>query len=108
MYETIEHFFKVFVNYSILFTELAGVAILIATVCKSFVDWVRKDPHVRLKLAQGIAIALDFKLGSEVLRTVVVQDWNELLILGTIIGLRGALTVLIHWQIVKEEQRLVE
>lgn len=80
---SIEHVFKIVVNYAILLTELAGVSILIATACKSFIDWVRKDPHVRLKLAQGIAIALDFKLGS-------------------------ALTVLIHWQIVKEEQRLVE
>jgi len=57
-------------------------------------------------LAQGIALALEFKLGGEVLRTVIVREWNELLILGGIILLRGALTFLIHWEIKNEESRM--
>ena len=56
--------------------------------------------------AQGIALALEFKLGGEVLRTVVVREWAELGILGAIIALRGLLTFLIHWEIKNEEQAL--
>jgi uncharacterized membrane protein len=45
-------------------------------------------------------------MGGEVLRTVIVREWNELLILGAIIVLRGALTFLIHWEIKQEKGKL--
>lgn len=86
-------------------TEMAGIAILLITVVKSVVGYFRKDEHIRLDLAEGIALALEFKLGGEVLRTVIVREWTELLILGAIIALRGALTLLIHWEISVEEKR---
>lgn len=38
-------------------------------------------------------------MGGELLRTVIVREWNELLILGAIILLRAALTFLIQWEI---------
>jgi len=53
-------------------------------------------------LAQGISLALGFKLGGEVLRSVTVRDWNEFAILGAIIVLRAAITWLIHWEIKAE------
>ena len=86
-------------------TELAGIAILLITVAKCIVGYFRKDEHIRLDLAEGIALALEFKLGGEVLRTVIVREWTELLILGAIIALRGALTLLIQWDISVEEKR---
>ena len=50
------------------------------------VQWIRnKRQLIRLNLAQGIALALEFKMGGEVLRTVVVREWSELGILGAII-----------------------
>ncbi|MEL7602699.1 MAG: DUF1622 domain-containing protein [Bacillota bacterium] len=104
--EFIEHLFNTVVQYSILLLEFAGVGIIVVTTVQSILCLFRKDTHVRLKLAQGIALALEFKLGSEVLRTVVVRDWNELAILGAIILLRGLLTFIIHWEIKVEESRL--
>lgn len=89
----------------ITLTEMAGIAILLITVVKSIIGYFRKDEHIRLDLAEGIALALEFKLGGEVLRTVIVREWTELLILGSIIALRGALTLLIHWEISVEEKR---
>lgn len=47
-------------------------------------------------------------MGSEVLRTVVVREWEELGILGAVIVLRGLLTFLIHWEIRHEEKALRE
>jgi uncharacterized membrane protein len=89
----------------ITLTELAGIAILLITVAKAIIGYFRKTEHLRLDLAEGIALALEFKLGGEVLRTVIVREWTELLILGAIIALRGALTLLIHWEISVEEKR---
>ena len=87
--------------------ELFGIAVLVYTAIKCFIQWIRKDNrHLRLNLAEGIALSLEFKMGSEVLRTVVVRDWEELGILGAVILLRGLLTFLIHWEIKNEENAI--
>ena len=99
VYAWIESVFQIAVQYGILAMEALGMAVLLVTAARSAKGWLTGDPHVRLTLAQGIALSLEFKLGSEVLRTVVVRDWSELGILGAVIALRGALTFLIHWEI---------
>jgi len=86
--------------------ELFGVAILVFTAVKCFWYWMKRDCRIRLDLAQGIALSLEFKMGSEVLRTVIVREWGELCILGVIILLRSILTFLIHWEIKHEEKAL--
>ena len=105
----IVHFLEDVVHFAaqigITLTEMAGIAILLITVGKAIYGYFRKSEHLRLDLAEGIALALEFKLGGEVLRTVIVREWTELLILGAIIALRGALTLLIHWEISVEEKR---
>lgn len=102
------HFLEDVVRYSaeigIRLVELAGIMVLMITAVQGLIGYFKKDPHIRLKLAQGIALALEFKLGGEVLRTVIARDWNELAVLGAIIALRAALTVLLHWEIKNEEQ----
>ena len=91
----------------IIIAEVIGIAILIITAVKSFIKYFRKDERIRLELAQGIALALEFKLGGEVLLTVTVSqdDWMALLFLGGIIALRGVLTLLLHWEIKIEEDK---
>ena len=92
-------------SIGIVLTELAGIVVLLITVAKGIVGYFKRDEHLRLDLAQGIALALEFKLGGEVLRTVIVREWTELLVLCAIIALRGGLTLLIHWEISVEEKR---
>ncbi|MBQ7067850.1 MAG: DUF1622 domain-containing protein [Synergistaceae bacterium] len=104
--ENIEFYFKIVVQYGILLMECVGVSILLFTAIKSIWGCLRRDKTVRLILAKGIALALEFKLGGEVLRTVIVREWSELAILGAIIILRGLLTFLIHWEIKTEEANL--
>lgn len=88
--------------------ELFGICVLVYTAGKCFVRWLKREKEISLALAQGIALALEFKLGGEVLRTVVVRQWSELGILGAIIVLRGLLTFLIHWEINNEKKALAE
>ena len=89
-----------------IFLELFGVVVLVFTAIKCFRYWIKHDSRIRLDLAQGIALSLEFKMGSEVLRTVIVREWGELGILGVVILLRGILTFLIHWEIEHEEKAL--
>ena len=106
IYLSAENMLRYVVEFSTLILEFFGICILMYTGIKSFILWIKKSDAIRLELAQGIALALEFKLGGEVLRTVVVRDWAELGILGAIITLRAALTFLIHWEIKNEKKAL--
>ena len=99
VFEWIEKYFDLVIHYVVLLIELVGTIVLIYAIVAAIVGLFKRQPHVRLKLAEGIALALEFKIGGELLRTVVVRDWEELLILGAIILLRAALTFLIQWEI---------
>ena len=96
IFKKVSEIFDLIVNYLILFVELIGIIILIYTVVLAVIGLIKRQPHTRLKLAEGIALSLEFKMGGELLRTVIVR---ELLILGAIILLRAALTFLIQWEI---------
>ena len=95
----LEDFKVITVGLAIFVCDMTGVGILLMTVAKSVWNYFHQGTHVRLMLAQGISLALGFKLGGEVLRTLTVRDWNEFVILGAIIVLRAAITLLIHWEI---------
>ena len=104
----IEDVFQIVVQYGVLLLECVGVSVLLVTAVKSIIGCIKRTPHIRLYLAQGISLALEFKLGGEVLRTVLVREMSELLTLGLVILLRGALTLIIHWEIKTEEARMDE
>ena len=86
-------------DWATLFFEWMGVLIILATGVKGAVEYFSRNPVVRLDLAKGLAMGLEFKLGSEILRTVVVRELSEILTVAGIIALRAALTLLIHWEI---------
>lgn len=91
------------VNAAILLFEFVGVIILISAGLKGIVDYLRRDSLTALNLAKGMAMGLEFKLGSEILRTVIVTDLSEILTVAFIVALRAALTFLIHWEIRSQE-----
>ena len=91
--ENFEQYFNASINMITHVLELWGAI-------RAFVIYfVKHDEGIRLSLARSMALGLEFKLGGEILRTVVVRDWNEILIVAAIILLRSALNFLIHWEI---------
>ena len=100
MLETILHSF---VNLAMLLFEYIGVGVITFAGLQGLVNYLRRSPDTRLTLAQGLAMGLEFKLGSEILRTVIVRSLSEIAIVGSIIALRAVLTVLIHWEIRNEK-----
>ncbi|MCD7820924.1 MAG: DUF1622 domain-containing protein [Clostridiales bacterium] len=89
---------------AIVFFETVGVVVIIISGVQGVVNYIRRNPRTVLLLAQGFATGLEFKLGSEILRTVVVREWTEILTVAGIIALRAALTFLIHWEIKEERE----
>ncbi len=106
-YTLVESGFDLLIKFIILAIEVVGVSVLVWAVARAGVDLFRGETHIRLKLAQGISLSLEFKMGGELLRTVIVREWSELLILGAVILLRAALTFLIQWEI-RTETKAVE
>lgn len=98
-----EELLNLLVSNAIHLFELVGVIVLIVAGIRGVINYIKHDPMVRLNLAKGMALCLEFKLGSEILRTVIVRDLSEIAIVGAIILLRAALTFLLHWEIKNEE-----
>ncbi len=94
----------VLVESAIPVFELIGVGIIIVSGARGFYSYITRKPDTRLTLAKGLAMGLEFKLGSEILRTVVLREWTEIATVAGIIALRAALTFLIHWEIKEEEK----
>lgn len=80
--------------------ELMGVAVILFGALRDFVWYFTgRAVNIRLDLARSLALGLEFKLGGEILRTVIARDLSEIATVGAIIVLRGALSFLIHWEI---------
>ena len=96
---------NIIIEFAILVFEYIGVGIILLAGIKGLINYITRNPKTRLDLAKGLAMGLEFKLGSEILRTVVVREMTELLFVAGIIALRAVLTVLIHWEIKNEEMQ---
>lgn len=94
---------ELIVDNAITLFEFVGVFIIIVSGIRGIWDYIKRNPQIRLNLATGMALGLEFKLGSEILRTVIIRDFSEIATVAAIIALRAALTFLIHWEIKAEK-----
>lgn len=81
--------------------ELMGIFVVAVTALKAFALYcrglvTRRPCNIKFDLANGLATSLEFKMAAEILKTVLVRDLNELLVLGAVILLRALLSLLIH------------
>lgn len=106
--DMLHEWLNILVDAAILLFEYVGVIVVIFAGLRGIVDCLTRSPHTRLNLAKGMAMGLEFKLGSEILRTVVVREFSEIFIVAGIILLRTVLTLLIHWEIKNENQHVRE
>lgn len=90
--------------------ELIGVFIVIYSAIKAFGRYAIRffkfsDETIKIEFSQALAMALEFKLGAEILKTLVIRTIDELIILASIVILRAALTLIIHWEIESDSKR---
>ena len=107
------HEFIANIAHIVIYTlELTGILVIAIGSIKCIYDHfhcVRQkiDTNIKIALGNTLALGLEFKMGAEIIKTVIAKDINELIILGVIILLRAILAVLIHWEIkteMKEEE----
>ena len=105
----IELFLHSSITLIIHLLELMGVAVIFFGATRDFIWYFTgRAVNIRLDLARSLALGLEFKLGGEILRTVIARDLMEIVSVGAIILLRAALSFLIHWEIghLEEGERL--
>lgn len=109
----LEDFINVVVPILIHLLEGIGIFIIMVAAVQTFILYIKNgfnpDKHmIKIKFAQCIALALEFKLASEILKTVVVKNVEELYELGAIIAIRVILTFVIHWEIKSDTEQKKE
>ena len=88
--------------YIISILEIMGIFIVTWSVIKEFWEYIqntfmKKQLDIQFNLAVGLATGLEFKMAAEILKTVIVQSLDELLVLGVVILIRALLSLLIHF-----------
>lgn len=83
--------------------ELMGIVVVIITAARGFWNylrslWTHRVYDIKFDLANGLATSLEFKMAAEILKTVLVRELNELLVLGAVVLLRALLSLLIHFE----------
>lgn len=107
MLEQFEFLLEITVNYAIYILEFIGIFFVVYSGVKSFIKYAKGnfkfiDACVKIELSKGLALGLEFKLGGEILRTILVRTMDEIKVLAAIIVLRLILTFVIHWEITSE------
>jgi uncharacterized membrane protein len=82
-------------------SALLGLVSFLRVLSKSTEEQTQAKETIRLRLARGMLLALDFEVGSDILKTILVPSFNELAILAVIVTIRIALS----WSLSKEIDR---
>ncbi len=82
--------------------EIIGILVILIGSLQTLYRYIVSlfsDKHFSIKkdLLDALALGLDFKLGAEIFRTVLVKDFTEILVLASIIALRAFLSFMIRF-----------
>jgi len=93
------------IRFIIYILETFGLIVVFYGAVYSFYRFIRtrkEGRQIRVTFAYYIVFGLEFKLASEILKTVIARSLEELVTIGIIILLRAALNYMIHWEIKQE------
>jgi uncharacterized membrane protein len=98
-----------FAEISASVLELIGIIIIIIGSFRALIQLLeciikKQDAHVIIGLGKALSLALEFKMGAEIIKTVIIHNLEELAILGIVIIIRALLAFIIHWEIRLEEK----
>ena len=79
-------------------SAIFGLISFLRILSKPIKEQTQEKETIRLRLARGMLLALDFEVGSDILKTVLVPSLNELSILAVVVGIR----IVLSWSLSKE------
>jgi len=113
----LEIFIEVVLPIVIHILELMGVAIICFGAIRSIITYFRTQfkrstgrrlydsqgaSNVKVMLGTSLELGLEYKLGAEIIKTILIRDLTEIWILASVIVLRAMLFVLIHFEMQAE------
>lgn len=105
----LKEFIYPFAEISASILEFIGIIIIIIgsfrALVRLFGHIIKKSQFsVASELGKALSLALEFKMGAEIIKTVLIHNLEELAILGIVILIRALLSFIIHWEIHLEEK----
>ena len=87
--------------YIIAVLEIIGILVVTGSSIVAFYHYVQNaflklELDVQTSLSKGLVVGLEFVMAAEILKTILIQSLEEIYILGGIIVLRVALSLIIH------------
>lgn len=112
----LENGIELVLPYIINILEIMGIAVVTWSGFYAFYGYVKnafkqKKGDFMLKFSEGLATGLEFKMAAEILKTVLIREMSELLVLGAVILIRAFLSVLIRFEMQhkkKDRQQQIE
>lgn len=106
----LEHVVEFILDILIPLCELMGISVVAISSVAAFWQYIRSlikhtPSNVKFQLANGLALSLEFKMAAEILKTVLIRELGELVVLGAVIVLRALLSVLIHFEMKHAEKK---
>ena len=94
---------EIILPYVIGLLEIMGIVVVAWSGITAFWEFIKdvvkhKRINFMFDFSQGLAAGLEFKMAAEILKTVLIREMSELLVLGAVILLRAVLSVLIHFE----------
>ncbi len=89
--------------------ELIGVVIIALGSLRAIFKLVKNgfkfgDSQIGIELTQALSMSLQFKLGAEILETVIVRSLDELWVLAAVIVLRVGIGLVLSWELKNAER----
>ena len=91
--------------------EFIGIVIIIVGAFRALIKMgkniAKKKAIINdIDLEKALSLSLEFKMGAEIIKTVIIHNLEELAILGVVIIIRALIALLIHWEIhIKEKEK---
>ncbi|MDU4882938.1 DUF1622 domain-containing protein [uncultured Clostridium sp.] len=105
-----EELFNKYLPILIHLFELMGILILTLGVFTAFYHYIqkrffKKNVNIKYEFADVMITTLDFKLASEILKTVTIKSMDEVIILASVFIIRIIMTFVLEKEIQIEESK---
>jgi len=100
----LEELVHLIIGYAVPLVEICGAVVVVAGVVRSALIWIRAHfrldnrcmSNMRTGLVQSLVTGLEFQLASDVLKTAIAPTWEQILILGALVGLRTVMSFVLE------------
>jgi uncharacterized membrane protein len=100
---TVEEFVRPFLQYLTIVIDIAAGIVIAISIIRGFIMFLRTirrspleqskhEPSIKRYIGNGLILALDIEVGSDIIRTILTPSTPELLALAFIVGIRIALS----------------